>query len=215
MTIDKIIALILQNHLVNGVKVVVIDYFQLIQPDPSKKFATEAAEYKDTMNQLRNLAKDYDIAIYLAAQRNRTGEGLDAILGSSAPSHAASVLILASLKKTHTIGKGIKVQQILVEVVKNRDGEIKDHTIGLIGHSFTHIDWPTADDFAMIEHNMASPFWGYGNTDAEKAEIENRENKDIAEAMQEEGETFSTDHILNPFPNDNTDDTNNSEEFIF
>lgn len=75
ITIEKICSKIRQLQAEKGVKLVVIDYLQIISSTPGSKFQNRTYEIQYWTNQLRSVAKDTGVAIILLSQISRPPKG--------------------------------------------------------------------------------------------------------------------------------------------
>lgn len=109
-----------------GVKVIVLDYLQLIQTTGGVK--ERRYEIGEITKTCKHLAKEYDIAFIVISQLNRDADGKQATLSNLADSD--------EIGRDADVVLTIGMDQDTIDVIKNRGGRIGQIPVRFIGENF-------------------------------------------------------------------------------
>lgn len=111
------IASVVHDHVhTYGVLAVFVDYLQIVAADNTTDSLFD--RFGQIATQLRDLARQYKIAVIALSQRNRQHNGLDALLGSSVIGQVSDAVLELSF-----IDHG-SPKTVSLEFLKNRDGRL-------------------------------------------------------------------------------------------
>lgn len=116
ITLFKMVKEVREHVAQKGVRVVFIDYIQIVNHSPSNNTNSDLGEVAETM---KALAKELNITIVALSQLNRTGQGLDGIRDSGEIAQVADVVV-----KLAPESESGDLRTIEVDFLKNRFGPI-------------------------------------------------------------------------------------------
>jgi KaiC/GvpD/RAD55 family RecA-like ATPase len=125
ITLYKMVKEIREHVIQNGVRVVFLDYIQIVNHNPTGNTNSDLGEVAET---LKALAKELNITIVALSQLNRNGQGLDGIRDSGEIAQVADVVFLLNPDDTNT-----EVRNVEVNFLKNRFGPIGTTSILFCG----------------------------------------------------------------------------------
>ena len=112
ITLHEMIKEIREHVAQHNVRVVFVDYIQIVNHSPS---GSKNSDLGEVSTLLKAIAKELDITVVVLSQMNRNGQGLDAIRDSGEIAQVADVVIMLTPEDTSS-----EVRSVEVDFLKNR-----------------------------------------------------------------------------------------------
>lgn len=116
ISLYKMVKEIREHVLMKNVRVVFVDYIQIVNHSPNKNSNSDLGEVAET---LKAIAKELNITIVALSQLNRGGQGLDAIRDSGEIAQVADFVVMLVTEDDNG-----DARTVVVDFVKNRFGPI-------------------------------------------------------------------------------------------